>query len=135
MERAVLLAKRLSVAAILILGFSSYGSAEPFEDAVAAFNRGDHTNALQIIRPLAEKGNPSAQFSLGFAYAGGYGVSQNHVEAAKWYRLAAEQGDVKAQYSLGSLYYEGLGVPQSFAEAAKYFYEAAHSTRRGWIRR
>ena len=45
-----------------------------------------------IYRVDAEKGNASAQFSLGFMYEKGQGVPQDYVQAYKWFNLAAAQG-------------------------------------------
>jgi TPR repeat protein len=73
----------------------------------------------------AEKGDPSAQYSLGGAYYRGSGVAQDRVEAARWYRAAAEQGNPNAQFSLGQLYDRGEGVPVDKAEAAKWYRMAA----------
>ena len=45
-----------------------------------------------IYRVDAEKGNSSAQFSLGFMYEKGQGVPQDYVQAYMWFNLAAAQG-------------------------------------------
>ena len=45
-----------------------------------------------IYRVGAEKGNASAQFSLGFMYEKGQGVPQDYVQAYMWFDLAAAQG-------------------------------------------
>jgi TPR repeat protein len=45
-----------------------------------------------IYRVDAEKGNASAQFSLGFMYEIGQGVPQDYVQAYMWFNLAAAQG-------------------------------------------
>ena len=44
-----------------------------------------------IYRVGAEKGNASAQFSLGFMYEKGQGVPQDYVQAYMWFNLAAAQ--------------------------------------------
>ena len=69
--------------------------------------------------PLAQQGNPIAQFNLGAMYSNGEGVAQDYKEAFKWYQLAAEQGVAQAQYNLGVMYSKGRGVPQDDQEAAK----------------
>jgi TPR repeat protein len=57
---------------------------------------------------------------LGFLYAAGDGVSQNHVEAARLWKLAAAQGRTDAHFALGALYAEGAaGVARDYAEAAE----------------
>jgi TPR repeat protein len=96
-----------------------------FEDAVAAYERGDYATAYRLIKPLAQEGIPEAQYNLGLMYDQGKGVPQDYAEAVKWYRRAAEQGDANAQYNLGQMYREGRGVPQNDAEAVKWFRKAA----------
>jgi cysteine desulfurase/selenocysteine lyase len=51
------------VALSLIL--TGAASAEPFDDAVAAYKRKDYASALILFRSLAEKGNPKAQGDQG----------------------------------------------------------------------
>ena len=60
------------------------GSAGPGEDGVSAFERGDYTAALWLWRPLAEKGNATAQYLIGHMYDSGLGVPQNYAMAVKW---------------------------------------------------
>ena len=66
--------------------------AGPFEDGVAAHNRGDYANALRIYRSLAAQGYARAQSGLGYMYGTGQGIRRDYAEALKWYRLAAAQG-------------------------------------------
>ena len=81
-----------------------------FDQAVAAYERKDYVTAFREFRPLAQQGKSSAQYSLGWMYAKGQGVAQDHKEAVKWYRLAADQGDAFAQYNLGGMYAKGQGA-------------------------
>ena len=67
-----------------------------FEEAVEAYKRGDQETAYCELRFLAKKGNPVAQFHLGFMYETGQGVQQNYSEAAKWYSRSARQGYAEA---------------------------------------
>jgi TPR repeat protein len=66
-------------------------------------------------------GDADAQFALGFMYANGHGVPQDHVEAATWYRAAAEQGEAHAQASLGVMYRYGKGVLLDLVLAHMWF--------------
>jgi uncharacterized protein len=77
---------------------------------VAAYEKGDYTTALQILRPRAEQGNAKAQYNLGAMYANGLGVPQDYATTVSWYRRAAEQGLVEAQCKLGVMYAKGQGV-------------------------
>ena len=96
-----------------------------YQAGVEAYERGDYETALQNLTPLAEEGNPKAQFHLGQMYARGDGVSQNDAEAAKLYKKAAEAGNTIAQFVLGLWYEKGRGVPKDKGEAVKWYYKAA----------
>jgi uncharacterized protein len=100
-------------------------SARIFEDAKAAYDRGDYAAALKLFRPLAEQGFSPAQAILGMMYEQGQGAPPNYVEAIRWFRLAADQHNPVAQLGLGAMYSRGEGVPQDDAEAAKWYRPAA----------
>ena len=113
------------VALVLSLSLAAPVLAGPYEDADAAYFKGDYTTALRLYRPLAEQGNAEAQYSLGVMYDNGQGVTQNYAEAVKWYRKAADQGDARAQFNLGIMYAKGEGVPQDYVQAHKWVNLAA----------
>ena len=96
-----------------------------FDDASAAYERGDYVQGMELSRKLAEQGHQWAQRRLGLIYAEGKGVPQDFEEAVKWYRLAAAQGNVPAQYSLGLAYEKGQGVRQDYQEGMKWYRIAA----------
>ena len=110
---------------IITLGMAQGAYAGPYEDAEAAYNRGDYATALSLLRPLASQRHAKAQIYLGFMYEAGLGVVKNHKEAMKWYRLAAAQGNTLAQYNLGLMYGNGTGVPEDYVQAYKWFNLAA----------
>ena len=99
--------------------------AGPYEDALAAWRRGDYATAYRLWGPIADQGAPDAQFYLGFMNEYGQGVPRNSVEAIKWYRKAADQHHAVAQFSLGIMYANGEGVPNSDSEAAQWYRLAA----------
>jgi uncharacterized protein len=115
----------LLLAILCLLGINTFAAANPFDDASAAYERGDYGQAMKIFRQLAENGHQWAQRRVGSMYAEGKGVPQDYQEAVKWYRLAAAQGNVPAQYSLGLAYEKGKGVPQDYQEAVKWYRIAA----------
>lgn len=78
------------------------------------------TGGLPGLRKLAEQGDPTAQFSVGAAYATGDDVPQDYAEAVRWFSMAAEQGHVVSQATLGAYYWAGRGVPQDQIKA--YFW-------------
>lgn len=100
---------------------------ELIELADAASGRQDQVQAVKWYRLAAEKGDGSAQFTLGYMYevSFGPGVPQDYAEALKWYRLAAEQGHTSAQQRLGYMYDRGRGVAQDYAVAIEWHRLAA----------
>jgi TPR repeat protein len=74
--------------------------AGPWEDGMAAYNRGDYMPAIRLFRPLAEQGNPKAQNILGVMFRRGEGVPRNTARAHMWFSFAAARGDAKAKAEL-----------------------------------
>ena len=113
--------------AVVVLSFGLIApvAAGPFEEAVAAYERGDYATAMQLFRLPAKKGDARAQYNLGLMYAAGHGVPQNDATAVSWYRKAADQGHAAGQYNLGIMYADGRGVRQDYAAALKWYRKAA----------
>jgi len=87
---------RLVIALIAVVGafcLTEPVLADPLEDGLAAYRRGDYATALSLLKPLAEQGDARAQAQLGIMYAEGKGVARDDSEALKWLRKAAEQDD------------------------------------------
>jgi hypothetical protein len=83
--------KRILAGVVLSLMLAGGAAAGPFEEGVAAYERGDYATALRLLRPLAEQGYASAQHNLGVAYGEGQGVPQDYVLAHMWFNLAASR--------------------------------------------
>jgi TPR repeat protein len=115
--------KRSLLAFVLSLLFAAAGPAHaaPLDDANAAYQRGDFAAAEKILLPMAEAGNPYAQYRLGIIYSEAMGEMRSTAEAAKWFESAALQGQPYAQYKLGVLYVKGDGVPKDFVLAYMWF--------------
>ncbi len=62
-----------------------------FDEATAAYQRGDYATALREWRPLAEQGMGEAQYNLGVMYGEGLGVPQDYSKAHMWFNLAASR--------------------------------------------
>ena len=89
-------------AAVFLLnaGLISGAQAGPWEDGMAAYNRGDYVPAIRLFRPLAEAGNPKAQSVIGVMYRKGEGVAKSSSRAFMWFSLAAKRGDARAKAEL-----------------------------------
>ena len=98
---------------------------QTFDEAVAAYGRGDYATAIRGFLVHAEQGDATAQYNLGLMYAKGEGVPENDAEAVGWFRKAAEQGDATAQSNLGVMYATGRGVLKDDTEAVRWYRLAA----------
>lgn len=87
------------MAAASLLGASG-AMAGPWEDGMAAYNRGDYVPAIRLFRPLAEQGNPKALGVMGIMYRKGEGVGRSPLRAFMWFSLAARRGDARAKGDL-----------------------------------
>jgi hypothetical protein len=87
------------ILAAQILG-SAVAVAGPWEDGMAAYNRGDYVPAIQVFRAMAAQGNAKAQSVLGVMYRRGQGVARNSVHAFVWFSRAAARGDARAKAEL-----------------------------------
>ena len=113
MKRHLIAALMFSLALMTANGVS----AGPYEDGLAAYQRQDYATAVRLWKPLADKGNASAQNNLGSMYDKGQGVLQDYKEAVRLYRLAAAQGNGAGQTNLGGMYDYGRGVTQDYTRA------------------
>lgn len=92
-----------------------------FQNGWNAYEKKDYKTARELWLPLAEQGEPKAQFFLGFMHDMGFGVPENDKKANKWYQLAAEQGNSRAQLFTGFMYDFGYGVPKNYQKAVKWY--------------
>jgi hypothetical protein len=74
--------------------------AGPWEDGMAAYNRGDYVPAIQVFRSMAKAGNAKAQGMMGAMYQRGQGVAKSPAHAFMWLSLAASRGDPAAKADL-----------------------------------
>src|SRR3569623_1205743 len=73
---------------------------------VEAWQRGDFAAAVAEWRPLADQGDPDAQYNLGQAYKMGRGVPADLRIAQTWYEKAAQQGHPQAAANLGLILFQ-----------------------------
>ena len=58
---------------------------------IAAFEAKEFRRAMPLLTPLAEQGDPGAQFRVAMMYQNGLGMVANEQQAYHWMRRAAEQ--------------------------------------------
>ena len=88
---------------------------------LSAYRAGNYPMAIALLKPLAQAGDPVAQYSLAVAYDDGFGVPRNFKLALEWYKRAGYQGLADAQYMAGRFYGNGRGVRQDPAKALFWF--------------
>jgi TPR repeat protein len=96
--------RKRNIIAGMILAMQLMGTvaavAGPWEDGMAAYNRGDYMPAIRLFRPLAEQGNAKAQNVLGVMFRKGEGVPKNPARAHMWFSFAAKRGEAGARAEL-----------------------------------
>jgi len=127
------MASRITFILGTVLSFMAFSpvAAQDLQKGAIAALAGDYATAIKEWTPLAEAGNASALFNLGYIYHKGLGVPQDYAEAVKWYRLAAEQGLAHAQNSLGFMYEAGRGVVQDNVMAHMWYNIASANGHEG----
>ena len=98
--------------------------ADPFEQGVDAYERGDYATALEKWRPLV-KIDPRAATNVGIMYAEGLGVQKDPVEALNLLGPAAIVGNATAQTRLGMLFAQGVNSAPNYETAATWYRGAA----------
>ena len=88
-----------AAALAVMLGLGSPALAD-VKAGVDAWQQGDYARAIAEWRPLAQAGDPDAQFNMGQAYKLGRGLQSDFPVALDWYRKAAAQGHLRAEDNL-----------------------------------
>lgn len=104
----------LVIAVILCTLFSAGCTSEKsdYDVGIAAYERGHYQAAMYDFETRAMRGDPVAQFCLGFMYKHGKGVTVSNEKAEEWaeewYTKAAKQGYAPAQNNLGIIYFHRM---------------------------
>lgn len=73
------------------------------EDGIAAYEAKEFEAAIAELKPLADQGNPQAQYYVGRMYASGEGTLRNYSLAHTYLTLAANQGVTEALQVKGEI--------------------------------
>lgn len=113
----------------LVVMVSNTATANPLAEAIQAIDSGRQKQAAQLLTPLANAGNSTAQYRLGMLYYMGQGVPEDENQAVFYWKKAANQGSADAMFHLGSAYLFGTQaartVPDPDREAATWYFQAA----------
>jgi ankyrin repeat protein len=95
------------------------------EQAATAIRLRQYQQASELLRPLADQGNPEAQYQLAALYRSGRGVTQDLQEYLRLLKASADGGYGPAQYQLGLAYETGSLVEADLALARQWLSAAA----------
>lgn len=114
---------RVMLAATLAFGLSA--QAADLERGVLLFERGAFDEAAAELAPLAESGEPTAQYVLGVMYLNLMVEPTSDGAAYALISAAAEAGHRAAQTELARMYRDGDGVAQDYARMMNWYAKAA----------
>jgi len=101
--RACLLA---AAAALAVPALAQELGPDSVRSGIAAWQAGNHEEAVRLWRPLADRGDADAQYNIAQAYFLGRGVPRNMNLAEQWYERAARQNHEEAQGALGLILFQ-----------------------------
>jgi TPR repeat protein len=92
---------------------------------IAAFEAKFFARAAGLLSPLAEQGNPEAQYRMAIMAQNGLGMHSSEKLAFGFMKAAAEAGHALAQHGLAFMYMEGECTGKDGALAVEWFRKAA----------
>jgi TPR repeat protein len=114
---------------ILLFGAATLFSPEAVADAhsdtvagIAAYNSGDYATAFQLLSGAAKHGDADAEVNLGYMYARGQFVLEDHGQSLRLYRLSAAQGNGEGLNAVAYVY--AFGTPADLPQAVRWFCRA-----------
>ena len=113
----------LSIIAMTIFSTASYGGT--VEEAYDIIRSGNPEDGYSMLFPLAEQGDPRAQYGLALLYKEGWGTEKDTQKAIEYYQKAAELGHLRAMFDLGLFYQTGELVTQDYSKAIGWYESAA----------
>ena len=112
----------------LIMGaLASNAYADGLSDGIAHFEQRDYQSALELLRPLADEGEPRAQYVIAVMFLNGLIKAPSEDTAAGYMHRAADQGYAPAQTELARMYRDGDGVPQHPLASLEWYQRAAEN--------
>jgi TPR repeat protein len=96
---------RLLIAVIFIpaLVACAVSSAMNLREGIDSFRLEDYRKAFIRLKPEAERGQPDAQYAVGYMYYYGKGVVEDRKKAWFWINAAANLGQPEAKEALAIL--------------------------------
>lgn len=114
--------RRIRLAALVLpaalLAGAAFAQSLALNDGMQALAQARFGEAVRVLGPLAQQGNPEAQYAIGTMYANGDGLPQDVARAERLFRAAAAQGHEKAREQIEFLRAMRPSAPVQTASAA-----------------
>ena len=95
------------------------------DDGVVEFKNGNYASAVRMLAPYAERGNKTAEFNVGVAYAFGLGVSRDRERARGLLRDSLGSRAPETYLWVAKSFETGDGVTKDAKEAMAWYRIAA----------
>ena len=119
---------RKQILGAVLLGLSMQAAfADSYDQAFAAYKKGDYQRAMEIWSSKELQNDARALFGLGRMHMNGELPNSDPVRAVDYYTKAANLGHLSAQFNLGLAYYVGNGVTKNMGQATFWWETAANN--------
>lgn len=71
-------------------------ASQTLKESKKDYQQQNYNEALTKLQPLADKGNPNAQYAIGYMYYYGQGVPMDKAKGIVWIQKAGDQGFMPA---------------------------------------
>ena len=97
-----------------------------FQNAKESQKLGEFADAVDVLEPLAEKGDELALYTIGILYeTGAKDLPQDYAKALAYFQKGADKRHAGSMRQIAELYGKGLGVPADPNKAAQWYDDAA----------
>lgn len=93
----------LPAVAAVLAGCVANNNQSRYEMGKQNFVEGNYRNSFGQLEPMAQRGDPDAQYAIGYMYFYGLGAIQDRNLAYQWMQAAAAQGQPQARQALAEL--------------------------------
>lgn len=90
----------ISAASLCLSACATSSTSNQLVNGKTAFQQGQYNEAFSVLMPAARKGNPEAQYAIGYMYFYGKGTQQNTLLAQQWFEKSAKQDYPQAKTAL-----------------------------------
>ena len=96
--------KRMCFCFMAVFLTACVSSSFHLKEGIRDFHQQNYRSAFIRLKPEAMRGQPDAQYAVGYMYYYGQGVTEDKKEALCWIRKAALQGNNDAQLALRAIH-------------------------------